>query len=180
MHEKGHIGLSLLFVAPFVLLSASEIGVLLALSLASVSVIAGGLPDYDQKLPWVSHRGITHTIWAAFVVTALSSWLVFEFTSRLLIGIQLPLSNLKLLTNVLPKTLARLCGIGVFLGYLSHLFGDMMTIGSDRYGMNVEPFYPLSDVSLQLGITRADSKFWNMLLFGLGSAAAGSMVALSL
>lgn len=63
------------------------------------SYIASTLPDWDIKLK-IKHRGITHTLLTSIVLTGITY----------------------LATQSLPIT------IGLFMGYVSHLMGDMMTV----------------------------------------------------
>jgi inner membrane protein len=70
VHREGHLGVNLAVYAPVAF-------VLVALDLLRLAFIGGGvmvalamLPDYDQQIPFVKHRGITHTVWFALVVGA--------------------------------------------------------------------------------------------------------------
>lgn len=63
------------------------------------SYIASTLPDWDIKLK-LKHRGITHTLITSIVVSGITYLLTFSF----------PIS------------------IGLLIGYVSHLIGDMFTV----------------------------------------------------
>lgn len=71
MHREGHVGAALLAYAP--------VGAVVVAAGADELALAGGaavvglamLPDADQKLPFVAHRGPTHTVHFAAVVGAL-------------------------------------------------------------------------------------------------------------
>ena len=56
-----------------------------------------------------------------------------------------------------------------FVGLVSHLLADALTVGRGRFA--VQPFWPISDRNLRLGVTKADSLVWNYGLLCLGSGA---------
>jgi inner membrane protein len=55
-----------------------------------------------------------------------------------------------------------LLGATVFLGLISHLFADALTVGRDTHA--IRPFYPMSPHPFRFGLVRADSQFANALL----------------
>jgi len=121
----------------------------LGLVMSLVAVAVCRLPDIDHDYAWLAHRGPTHTIWfaigiAALVVTGGYAWLS-------VLPVDLP---------ILP--LALLLGATVFLGLLSHLFADALTVGRGDHA--IKPFHPLSPHALRLGLVRADSRLANALL----------------
>jgi inner membrane protein len=61
---------------------------------------------------------------------------------------------------VLP--LAVLLGATAFLGLISHLFADALTVGRDAHA--IRPFHPLSPYPLRFGLVRADSLLANSIL----------------
>ncbi|GGN21882.1 metal-dependent hydrolase [Halarchaeum nitratireducens] len=68
MYRYGHYGAALLAYAPIAFAVAALgfetlvfVGALATLALTTV-------PDYDQRIPTVTHRGPTHTVWFAAVV----------------------------------------------------------------------------------------------------------------
>ena len=68
MHREGHIGAALVAYAP-----VGAVALALGFeTLALVGAVAAGglsmLPDYDQRVPGLDHRGPTHTVWFALVV----------------------------------------------------------------------------------------------------------------
>ena len=180
MHERGHIGLALLFVAPYSFTLGMTYGLSFAIVSISLAVVAADLPDHDQKISFLSHRGITHTLWAIAIVTVGSVFVTQELFTWWVVGTPNLIPARPIVANTLPPVFARIVGVSVLLGYSSHIFGDMMTVGSEYFDMNVKPLYPLLDVSFQLGITKADSNFWNTGLFGAGSLAVASVVTITL
>ncbi|MFB6086653.1 MAG: metal-dependent hydrolase [Halodesulfurarchaeum sp.] len=156
MYRTGHYGAALLVYAPvaFLLLSAGLEG----LAALGGAIVLGGamLPDVDQRLPFVSHRGFTHTIWFALIVglgLGAVGWIGgFEFGSVRRVG---------------------LAAFGFVVGTLtvgSHLFADALT------PMGIRPFAPFGTDSCSLGVTRAGSPIGNTLLLVLGVLLAGLTV----
>lgn len=157
MYQKGHYGVSLLVFAP--------IGfALVVLGVPSLAYLTGAvmvglamLPDSDQRIPGLPHRGPTHSLLFAAVLGLLFAGVGYLVTTRL--GI---VSQISLILY------------GFFLGsitVIAHLLGDLLT------PMGVAPFWPLSSKRYSLSLTRADNTVWNYLLFALGVfATAGAMV----
>jgi inner membrane protein len=52
-----------------------------------------------------------------------------------------------------------LAGTTVFLGIISHLLADALTVGRGDHA--VRPFRPVSPLPLRFGLFRADSRGWN-------------------
>lgn len=105
------------------------------------------LPDSDHRLPFVRHRGVTHT-----------------FGFALLVG--LALGGVGWWLDGRPATTAS--GLAVFgfvigvLSILAHLLGDVLTPAGIR------PFWPLWDGSVTLSVTPSKSLVANYGLFLLG------------
>lgn len=71
MHRAGHYGAALVAYAP---LGAVALGLgmdTLAIGGAAVAVGLSMLPDVDQRVPGLPHRGPTHTVWFVLAVAAL-------------------------------------------------------------------------------------------------------------
>ncbi|TKX85447.1 metal-dependent hydrolase, partial [Halorubrum sp. SS5] len=68
MYRKGHVGASLVVYAPLgflvTALASIEVGAAGAVGVASLAMV----PDLDMRVPFVKHRGITHTVWFALLV----------------------------------------------------------------------------------------------------------------
>ena len=62
MYRKGHVGAALLAYAPIaaVVVAIGFDGV--AIGGGAVAVGLASLPDADQRVPFISHRGVTHTV----------------------------------------------------------------------------------------------------------------------
>lgn len=68
MHREGHIGAALLAYAPLLMLALVVGSTDLALAGGLAAVGLAMLPDQDQRVPGIDHRGITHTVHFAAVV----------------------------------------------------------------------------------------------------------------
>ena len=154
MHRNGHYGASLLAYAPigFVVIAlgfplAAVGGGALALALAMV-------PDWDQRIPNVPHRGPTHTVHFAAVVGALTGLLGAGIGASVSDGAPLAILG----AGVLGATTGA-------VSILAHIGADALT------PMGVEP---LGDDGpyISYDLWRADSMLGNYALLGLGGAAA--------
>lgn len=129
---------------------------LLVAGYASLSIAGGGislalasLPDIDQRLPRVRHRGVTHTVaFAVAVGAALGAmgWLVGGPSG---VAPELALFGFAVGTTTI----------------LSHLLADVITPAG------LTPLWPFSDAHFTLDIVRADNTLANYALFGLGILA---------
>jgi len=157
MYKTGHYGAALLAYAPLGFLAVvagfRDLAVLgggLALALAT-------LPDVDHRVPGISHRGVTHTVWFALAVGGTVGAL-----AALLGAGRGPLAG---------------TGVGVFgfavatASILSHLGADALT------PMGITPFAPLRDAHYTYDVTPAKNSLANAALLGLGVAATVAAVA---
>jgi inner membrane protein len=160
VYRNGHYGVVLLAFAP--------IGVaLVSAGLGGVAFVVGAgalwlamLPDVDHRLPGVSHRGITHTLWFALLVAGVLAGVGFA-AGR--VGLGAPYD---------PQLLAATgAGVGL-LAVGSHLLADALT------PMGIRPLWPLSNVRYTLSLVTADSTVGNYGLLSLGVFATGAWVAL--
>jgi len=154
MYQLGHYGVALVVYAPvgfgLLALGATE------LALVGGAVMVGGamIPDVDIRLPFVNHRGLTHTIWFGLAVGVVLG----------IVGAVIGASSSGGLTSAV--------GLGLFgflLGTLtigSHLLGDVLT------PMGIRPFEPLRDDEYTLEVTPAANPVANYLLLALGIGIA--------
>ena len=148
MYRPGHYGVALLAYTPLgsvVALAGYEatavVGCIVAVSLST-------LPDYDLRIPFLEHRGPTHTLLFA-----------------LLVGVALA----GVTTTVVGENTA-FAGLGVvgfafavgILSIGSHLLADALTPAGIR------PFWPFSNRRYTADVTRASSTLANYLLLALG------------
>jgi inner membrane protein len=148
MYKNGHRGVALLLMAPLTAMFGP-----IGFCMSMVAVAVCRLPDIDHDYTWLTHRGPTHTIWFATGVAALVT--AGGYAGLSIVPVNLPR---------LP--LALLFGATVFLGLLSHLFADALTVGRNSHA--IRPFNPLSPHPLRFGLVRADSRFANSFLLAAG------------
>ncbi|QLG47923.1 metal-dependent hydrolase [Natrinema halophilum] len=158
MYQMGHYGGALLAYSP--------IGTIVALGGYGGVAIVGGLvcvmlstlPDYDHRLPFISHRGPTHTI--AFA---------------LLVGAGLAALAALLVDAASAFADAGVVGFAFLVGVVSissHLLADALT------PMGIRPFWPLSRRRYSFNVTTAGSPIANYGLFGLGVGAVLAGISL--
>lgn len=148
MYRLGHYGAALVVYAPLglvLLLAGRET---LAVAGGGVSLALASLPDVDQRLPFVDHRGPTHTLGFALGVGACVS------AAGWVLGGEGGLGNS-----------VELAAVGFVVGtavVVSHLLADVIT------PMGITPFWPLSKRHYTAGLCRADNALANYVLLGLG------------
>lgn len=67
--------------------------------ITAVAVVTATLPDFDQAIPFIRHRGITHSLWAILLI----GYFTWRFQGD-------PMKFLPML--------------GLFIGYTGHIVGD--------------------------------------------------------
>ncbi|WP_147464870.1 metal-dependent hydrolase [Halococcus sp. IIIV-5B] len=182
MYRHGHIGIALLTYAPIAygLLRLNHPALAL---LCGIGVLAvEPLPDRDHRIPWLSHRGVSHSVLAVFAVGAVMAgigWAVGRYGVEPLVqtlrGTPIITSThtaiyLEELGTYGPETLAVLgfC-VGAF-GIFVHLLGDVITI----YG--IRPLLPLSRWRLSLSSLRAANRVANTAFLIVGVVAIGAVI----
>lgn len=148
MHELGHRGAAMLGYAPVIALLPPRYRWLAVLGLP-LSLLGARVPDIDQRLPFVPHRGPTHTIWFAV------------FLSIGVAGI------VRSIGPTAPAAISLVTGAAVGIGILSHLVADAFTIAGIR------PFWPLWDRAVSVARFRAGDPRpnWGLFLSGLTAIA---------
>ena len=159
VHRQGHIGVGLLLYAPVAYAALSAGRSVLAVAGFAVMIWLAMLPDVDLRLPFVSHRGPTHTLGFAAVV-GLACGAAGWFLGIELVGFE-------------PRLLGPFgVGLGV-LAVVAHLVADWLT------PMGIAPFWPLSSARFSLGFARASSTLANGFLFVLGVGATAAVLWLA-
>lgn len=159
MYRLGHFGAALLVYAPLGLALLLFDAPGLAVAGGALSLALATVPDYDQRVPFVSHRGVTHTFLFAIVVGLLlggAGWLVGSTSDA--------------------ATATRLAAFGLVVGLtsiVSHLLADVVTPAG------IAPFWPLSAKNYTLGLTRADNTIANYLVLALGVFAVALVVTVA-
>lgn len=126
MYRDGHAGFNALLYAPVLPVASEYWSLRLALVGAVVALGVATLPDFDDPLPWIEHRGPTHTIWFATVVGVVAG-----------LGTALAVPG----TSV---AFAFGAAVGT-AGVLAHLAGDVVT------PMGISPFAPVWRAHVSLG-----------------------------
>ena len=149
MYAPGHVGLALLLTAPLGLYCLARRREHLAIATTLGAIGLSTVPDVDQWVPFLAHRGPTHTVWFALLVGCVVGTLALAHgTAR---GrVRSPL---------------RLWAGGFALGALtiaSHLAGDVLT------PTGIRPFSPLSGASFTLELVYARDVAANRNLFAVG------------
>jgi inner membrane protein len=154
VYWKGHYGVSLVVFAP--------VGyTLLRLGYPTLALVAGAamlwlamLPDVDHKLPFVSHRGPTHSLSFAVLVGA-----VLGGAGSLLDAAGEDLGVATTLGGVELSAVGFAVGV---LAVVAHLLGDVLT------PMGVNFLWPVSSRRYSLSLWRADNRLANYGLFAAG------------
>lgn len=158
MHRMGHYGAALAVYSPlgFLTLAAG----LESATLAGGAVVVGGamVPDWDQRVPFIRHRGPTHTVWFALAVGAVLG-----------LGGILAGSSTGVLTALAYGVFGLLAGV-TMVG--AHLLADALT------PMGIRPLEPVQDTEFTLEVTRASNPVANYGLLVLGVVMAGVAFAL--
>lgn len=112
------------------------------------------IPDLDQRVPGVRHRGPTHTAWFALAVgvgTGLAGGLIGSRTG--------------LLATVALAVFGFLVGAGTIT---SHILADALTPAG------VRPFAPRMNRRYSYDVSRASNPLTNYALLALGGGVAGA------
>ena len=152
MHRKGHVGAALLAYAPVGFVVAAAGFRFLSL-IGGVGVVGlAMLPDYDQKVPGVDHRGATHTVWFAVVVGVVGS-----------------IGGGAVGASTGPVAAVGLAAFGFVVGVVtigSHIAADALT------PMGVTPFAPVRTRHYTYDVTKAANPIANYALLAIGAVAA--------
>ena len=166
MYRKGHFGIALAVASVIVAIEPTPTGVVVA----TIAVLVEPLPDWDQNIDQVAHRGFSHTLGFAILLAGVFGGAIAVIADKVLT--QIPTLSSTIVGPALsPGRAGSVVAAGTVLGIVSHLAGDMITIGTGEYG--VQPLWPLSRWEFPVGLCRADSTRGNYLLFAGGIAAAG-------
>lgn len=148
MYKAGHTGAALLTFSPLgfalVAFGEGELALLCGLSMAVMAMV----PDVDRALPFIEHRGITHTIPFA-----------------LAFGVVVGAVGVVVGTSIGRIPYTALGTLGFVVGTLSvitHIAADSIT------PMGVKPYWPISRRHHTFGIVPANDPFANYLLLLLG------------
>lgn len=148
MYLLGHLGLGLLAGALMVGLRPGRRTTVAA----SLPVVFAVAPDVDLYLAGISHRGITHTVWAALglgVALAVAA------------GVAARRPGVERSAEPLPPF------VGGSVAVLVHLLGDVIT------PMGLRPLHPLVGTAYSLDLVAARDPTANLALLTAGCLAFG-------
>ena len=159
MYRNGHYGVALIAFAPVGVSLVTAGFTEFAFVVGAGALWLAMLPDVDHRLPGISHRGPTHTVWFALLVGAALGAVGFAVGR---VGFGAPYG---------PETLAL---VGAATGLLSvgaHLAADALT------PMGIRPLWPLTGRKVTLSVVTADSRVGNYGLLSLGVFVTATWVA---
>jgi inner membrane protein len=162
VYRDGHLGAALLAYVPVGLALAAVDALAVAALGAALAVAMSMVPDYDQRVPGLSHRGVTHTLGFALAFG------VAVGVATGAVGTEAGVS-VEGSTVVYGVRVAALSSFGFLLGTLttlSHLAADALTPAG------VPLLWPLSDRRFSLDLVTADSTLANYLLLVAGVGAS--------
>lgn len=156
MYRTGHYGAALLTYAP--------VGVGLLLVGFEAAAVVGGvgmlvlarLPDYDLQVPFVSHRGPTHTLGFALLVGLVVGGGLGAIAGAGATG------DVGLIPGSQTAAVSAFGFLVGFLAVVSHLLADALTPAG------IEPWWPVSSKNYSVQLVGADSTVGNYGLLALG------------
>lgn len=170
MLREGHRGIVLLGLAPFIDIFLRAGRPFLAVLAFGVWVIEP-LPDKDQQINGLRHRGTSHSLFAAFLVGWACAGIGWGLGTYVTVPVAdwLSMTGLDLLGWVTvrlaaldPPTLAAVGWCVGSGGILLHLAGDIITRGG------LQPLLPFWKHEVVLSPVTSDSPGANRLLYVLG------------
>lgn len=172
MYKTGHMGTNILLFSPILFLLLIFNNEFLAFASLAFVVFFASLPDIDIKysyLPFITHRGITHTIWFGLIIGSITA-VIFYIISP----------------TVLYNHNALVIGLyGGFIGFYTiagHILADSFTpmgirpFKKPRYIPNSRIF---SNKRYSFDFFTAKNPIANSLLLALGVLACGAALYLS-
>jgi len=161
MFPLGHVGMALLFVAPAAVLLDRKRRYL---PVAVLAVATALLPAIDGKIPFSHHHGGPHTVLFALSATLVVG-LAFAFVS---VNVRWLARRIDSVPAFRPRSAFALGAGGTLAGLASHLLADVLMIPiADN---PVEPFWPVSEQAVALGLMYPGDPAWNYGLLGAGIA----------
>jgi inner membrane protein len=165
--RAGHYGVSIGLYAPIASHLIAGGHVTLAVVGGVIAAWLTMLPDLDHHLPFVSHRGPTHSIVFALVVSA-AVGLVADVVVAPVFG-EFGAEGWAVLPTVLGGLGSFAAAVAV-LTVVGHLLADVIT------PMGIRPFWPVSGWSITLRVTKARNTVANYLLLAAGTFVAATAV----
>lgn len=169
MHSQGHFGVSMSLCAPILFVSIVTEMYIVGALLCGLMLMFSSTPDIDLKLPWVSHRGFTHTVHFAVLFGALVSivsYLAFTTVEKLVVVEYI--IELSVLSSIVQ--VSSVIFVGSAFGIIAHLVGDILT------PTGVHLFSRSNNFGYSLNVCNADSKIGNHSIVKLGFITVGITV----
>lgn len=169
MHRNGHYGVALLVFAPLAFLLALNHAASAGLIGAVIVAGTAPIPDLDQRIPFLTHRGFTHTVWFLFgasIVAGTGTWFAIIRADHALSTLDTTAAT----THPILPAIA--VGFLVGLGLATHLLGDVIT------PMGITPFAPVRETKYTWKLTTSGDATANNvhLVVGLGAIGAALSV----
>lgn len=149
MYLLGHLGVGMLVFAPLAYHFCRSGRGRRAWAGTAVVLMLATVPDVDNSIPGIAHRGITHTVWAALLVGALLALLGWRLHAA----------------GPGRGSATRFAFLLGTLTVLSHLLGDVIT------PMGIRPFAPLVGSEYSLALVAARDPGANVALLVAGTVA---------
>lgn len=158
MYTKGHIGISLLLYSyPFYYLLFNGFVGFAIVGLLFVGSFSA-LPDQDQNVWFMEHRGRSHSIGSAIafgIFTVLILVLLFTFSAMFLV----PLGSI---IGVPPMAIFGFFGFIATFTFITHLLGDLLTPAGVRI------LRPFSDKKYGADLVKASNPIANIAFWLIG------------
>jgi inner membrane protein len=163
MHREGHYGAALAAYAPLGFVAIVAGAPDLAVAGGAVAIGLAMLPDYDQRIPGLEHRGVTHTVWFALLVATVLG----------IAGLAIGVSRDGVVLGLAFGAFGALVG---GLTIASHVAADALTPAG------VTPLAPVDDRHVSYDVVRARNPIANygLLVLGGGVVTGGALLALAL
>lgn len=147
MYRGGHVGFNALLYAPFVPLVSGVYSLEVAVWGGALALATATLPDVDERIERIAHRGPTHTLWFAALVGLLAG------AGTAIVGLSTPRAAF---------------GFGFVVGaagILAHLAGDVLT------PMGISPLTPVSSAHVTFDRFKSKNARINRALLLVGTGA---------
>lgn len=134
-----------------------------------IHVWFSSFPDIDQKIFFLDHRGITHTLLFTLVLGGLCYLSLMSLYSTIESNTSLMIKNETRWSLIISGS--------IVLSSIQHILEDILTVGG---GFVVRPLWPIR-TSLSLTDLRSDSRWFSLfVIFILLISVMGSIIVLHL
>jgi len=146
MKKYGHYGLTILLSIPLIF----GLSLWHSVPVIAMMLIMSLFPNKELALTVLSRRGIVHTVWFAVFIAGVFMGAIALLLMLVEIGIQELAGETPAFFN--PLQMAFILAVGVFLGNLSHILGDVL-IGSGSKPA-AKPFWPVLRIPVCFGLAK--------------------------